>query len=404
MNNKPRCYTYRLAPCRAFDIEGTESWLTDLSDQGLLLTDKSFLLGVAKFERASPRHMVYRADAGPHPFADAPPDDAAVDLNARYGWEYAGRRGPFHYYRTAEAAPRELHTDPAVQALPLRKMEQKLWMHITFFALFLLIFPLVRLRFCLLLPALTIGSLYFLLWAVFTLFIFGSNCLLPLVQIRRLRRRLFSAGALDHRKDWRRGAAAYHIRCLLLPVLALICLILLFLRLYWWIPQSQVSRIAYEDPVPFATAAELFDGEFAPDNRSFPTSANQMRRWSDLLAPENITWVEDGAITTSGDETDIYYSVEYHQMGNPVLARWLAAETLRYKLDSDCVRVEPPALEADAAYAYLDGIGIPHLILVMDTQVVHVSLLSTGNELALEDWAAAFAAQLDDPAAFSRSD
>lgn len=403
MDSTPHRYTYRLAPCSAFDFERMQSWLTDLSDQGLLLTDKAVLLGLVKLERTAPRHMVYRADASPDLLTGAPPEDGAAEPNAHSGWEYAGRRGPFHYYRTAQPASRELHTDPAVQAASLRKTERRLWLRILCFLLLLVLFPLFRVKFCVLLLTLSLGTPYLLLWSALVLYLIG-DALSPIIRLRRLRRRFVSTGALERRKSWRKGAMAYRIRSVLLPVVAAVVFILIFVQASWGMEKGSVLSSDYDGQVPFATAAELFGTEFAPDAQTRSTSANRVRRWRDLLAPENITWVESGTITTSGDETDIYYSVEYHQMRNPVLARWLAKEVLRYRMEPDCVRVEPPALETDVVCAYLDGIGIPHLILVRDTQVVHVSLWSAGGGLLLEDWASAFAAQLEGTVAFSSSD
>ena len=33
---------YRLAPCPAYDIEGTESWLEDMAEKGLVLSGDGF--------------------------------------------------------------------------------------------------------------------------------------------------------------------------------------------------------------------------------------------------------------------------------------------------------------------------------------------------------------------------
>lgn len=388
--NGKRRYTYRPVPCPAFEIERMECWLTDLSDQGLMLAGKTVRLGLAKFERTAPRHMTYRADASPVHLTEAPPENEAVEWNARYGWEYAGQRGRFHYYRTAQAHPRELHTDPVVQAIPLRTMERCLWGRILCSLLLLMIFPLFRIKCSVLLAALTMGTPCFLLLAVLALCLVG-DALPSIRRLRRLRRQLSSAGELEHRKNWRKGAAAYRVRSVLLPVAAAGAVALILGQAVWGPGKDSVPISDYDGPIPFSTAAELLDTELTPDSHAFSPSANRVCRWNDLLAPENITWCEDGAINASGETVDLIYSIEYHQMRNPLLARWLAKEYLRYRMAEDCVPLEAPPVEADVVYAYADGIGTPHLILVRDTRVVHVFLLSTGSKLTLDEWAQAFA-------------
>ena len=45
---------YRLAPCPAYDIEGTESWLEDMAEKGLVLSGDGFLPGWRVFGRLNP--------------------------------------------------------------------------------------------------------------------------------------------------------------------------------------------------------------------------------------------------------------------------------------------------------------------------------------------------------------
>jgi len=44
-------HAYRWAPCPAYDIEGTESWLESLASEGLMLTEDGFYLGIGVFDR-----------------------------------------------------------------------------------------------------------------------------------------------------------------------------------------------------------------------------------------------------------------------------------------------------------------------------------------------------------------
>ena len=104
---------YRLPPCPAYDVEGTESWLSDMAREGLHLAPDGFLLGFAAFERGAPAQVRYRLAASlrqPGLLDDngGGPDPEAVELGREMGWEYVARRGDFYLYRTARPGAREL--------------------------------------------------------------------------------------------------------------------------------------------------------------------------------------------------------------------------------------------------------------------------------------------------------
>ena len=54
-----------LPPCPSYDVEGTESWLSDMERAGWRLTPEGFFGGLARFERAEPCAAAYRLDAAP---------------------------------------------------------------------------------------------------------------------------------------------------------------------------------------------------------------------------------------------------------------------------------------------------------------------------------------------------
>ena len=95
--NEKQCY--RLPPCPDYDIEGTESWLSDMAASGLHLSRDGFFAGFAIFNKETPRAMRYRLDAAPKKaglFAEgAEPDEEAVSLSAASGWDYVTARGQF---------------------------------------------------------------------------------------------------------------------------------------------------------------------------------------------------------------------------------------------------------------------------------------------------------------------
>lgn len=51
-NEATRRRVCRLAPCPSYDVEGMESWLSELAQEGLLLEPDGFFAGLAFFSRA----------------------------------------------------------------------------------------------------------------------------------------------------------------------------------------------------------------------------------------------------------------------------------------------------------------------------------------------------------------
>ena len=121
-------YVHRIAPCPAYDVAGTERWLSEMAQRGLHLAPDGFALGLVSFERGDPRAVQYRLEAIPkRGFMDDgdAPDGEAVELAAQYGWEFVSRRGEFYVYRAEGEDVRELNTDPRVQALARRAVRAR---------------------------------------------------------------------------------------------------------------------------------------------------------------------------------------------------------------------------------------------------------------------------------------
>lgn len=121
---------YRLPPCPVYDVEGTESWLSDLAREGLMLEKDGFFAGFMSFQRTTPRTAQYRLEAiqklnGLLSDGFEAPSDEALELSEKYGWEYLLKYGDFHIYRSFGFPARELNTDPDVQAMALNKVRKR---------------------------------------------------------------------------------------------------------------------------------------------------------------------------------------------------------------------------------------------------------------------------------------
>ena len=123
-------HVYRLAPCPAYDVEGMEGWLSDMSREGLFLVKDGFFGGFATFEYDEPREVKYRLEAAQKSTSmwaenEGEPDPEQVELSKKYSWDYIAKRGDFYIYRSYEPGARELNTDPQVQALALNAVRKR---------------------------------------------------------------------------------------------------------------------------------------------------------------------------------------------------------------------------------------------------------------------------------------
>ena len=181
---------YRLPPCPPYDVEATESWLTDMAGRGLHLASDGIFAGVAMFERGERRQVQYRLEAAMKDtsmFADnmGAPDAEEIAINERYGWEYVAIRGQFHVYRSMDRAGsdmdgrvrmRERNTDPAVQALAIKEVQKRQRDSLFNIFFWALIYPLLyRLDDGYLLMVIYLGTGFSLWGGLLTLWLVGSS-------------------------------------------------------------------------------------------------------------------------------------------------------------------------------------------------------------------------------------
>lgn len=394
---------YRLAPVPAYDVEGMESWLSDLAAEGLLLTKDGFFCGVGYFRRETPRQVAYRlaaAEGGRSLWDDngGEPDGEAVDLSEALGWEYVAARGQFFIYRSQEPVKRELDTDPRVQAIALKQVKRRCFSAISFSVFYVLLYLMLWwkgqfLRACLQAGTPMVASGFLII----TLLLFWDD-ILCLSYLNRLHRRLRSGEAPDHRRDWRRGAYLRQGAVIALRAAFIVWVCVLGLRaldedaLHNW---SSLSD--YTGDLPFATLADYAGG--AGQYQETITSINGVCDWSDLLAPRLVEWDETAVITLpDGGVVDgglhiLYYETRYD---------WMAREVFRELLsgagrDEDHYTELPvPALpvETDCAAAWRNIGDV--LVLCRGNVVIQIQFSygpdihapdGTMTEIPMEEWA-----------------
>lgn len=389
-------HVYRLPPCPAYDIEGMESWLSDMAANGLLLSADGFFAGFAIFERSEPRAVRYRLEAAPKNvsmWADGgcAPDDEAVGLNEAYGWRYVASRGQFYIYRAETADARELNTDPRVQALALDMVRRRERGNLISSFAWMLVYPAAMLRGKLLLTALDGGTGMFLTAAALILWAFFAS-VSRVVHLRRLRTKLSAGEAISHSKKWRTTAWRYRAGGLLF----LACIIAWTgLLLHNW--SEDTMRVnerplaGYTAPLPFATIADLMPGgQLSLDNTGY---GNTVELDSDWLAPTIIALRQNATVKLpDGRSLSGGLYVDYYETAAPWLAREIAREYLSADKKSSHYReLQLPELDVDYAVAY-DAI-LPTLIVQEGGRAMRVTFYQTSGdyEVPFDVWVRIFA-------------
>lgn len=396
MKEKKRCL--RLPPCPPYDVEGMESWLGDMASRGWMLEKESFLLGFAAFERGDPAPVRYRLEASPRHAGywddnGGAPDPEAEELNADFGWEYVARRWQFYVYRSALPGP-ELHTDPRVQALAIRALEQRRTQKYLSIVLVLGInlFSVLLRGNSLLLAAVTAGLPLTLLTLLLTLWLLADG-VREVVHLGKLKKRLAAGQPLAHERDWRRGQAAYFAGRL---ARLLLWLLWLFLLLRLWAGEAagtgKIPLADYQGTLPFADMRSFAQGDFHLTMTDLLYSSVTdrsnafVRRYVDLSEHASIRR-PDGT-TLNGGLYVTYFDARWEW-----LARALAGELLR----TDRARVgrrwreplEYPDLGLDEAVSYRSDFHFPCLVLRQGTRVLRAMFYQIGPDERLrpEEWA-----------------
>lgn len=389
----------RLCPCPAYDVEGMERWLTDLArEDGLLLVQDGIFAGVATFEKGEPKQVKYRLEAAPKPtslLADngGDPDPEAVELAREFHWEYVAKRGNFYIYRTDDPSARELNTDPEVQALAISAVKKRqAWsiFYILFWLALCLLGELAGNGSGLLRLFVETGT-WFCLWGAVLVLWAVMDSVAELVHLDRLMKKLRNGGALGDGQVKKRPAVPYQVRNYLLAALLVAFVIVGLNR---WAASAEYRERQPIDPegVPFATIRD-----FGTDGyEGTLTGFDDVREWSDWLAPRSIVWSEHAQVRAGAEGHLISggLDVEYHQMASPFLARWMAWElTPRRSTGPYYAVLALPPLDVDYAAAYTSV--FPTVVLQKGSEVLRASFYQTSEQtLELEEWAAILAERL----------
>jgi len=384
----------KLIPCPDYDIEGMESWLSDMAASGLMLRKNGFFAGFAFFEKCVPCKVRYRLQVTSEKKSflsddNGEPNDELIEITRHYGWEYVAKRGKFHIYRTRDSEARELNTDPEVQAMAIKEVQRRERRGAISSVISTLIVLLINFKGCILLTTLAIGS-YLSLFGIMLLLWSFINLIIGAIHMGRLRKKLITYGTLDHNKPWKGKTRIYHMSRVLLPILTIVWLGMLLCEVIDYDKGiRKISLYSYEGQVPFATMKD-----FAPGGTysmsDYGELTNYIRQGQDWLAPDMVEWKETASITfPDGSRVSGMWMVDYYETAAPWLARQVARESfIRDKLRGhfDKEKLQFPEIEADYAVLY-SSIGIPTVIIQRDRVVVCARFtFFSGQRMPEERW------------------
>ncbi len=402
--NKEPKLVHRLIPCPEYNVSGTERWLSDMAEQGLMLQNDGFFWGIATFEKTAPQRIKYRClpankNTSFWSSDNGEPDVEEIELSKEFGWEYVVKRGEFYIYRTTDMEARELHTDKEVQALAMKSMRKRQWEYL-----------LVSLPLCLIYFLLVFGSKLFLsmvyigtwvyLFLVFSLLWSIVVTTVRAIKLLKLRKQMLAGVSYDADADWRKNSWKHHftsVTGVVLSIAAVVTFLWVVLNLYSY--TGQVSQKEYTGNPPFATMADFLPGGTRNLINMSYGNMNTVREWSDVLAPVNYEWDEVATIThPDGRKLSGGLEIIYHEARFPWIAKRMAREHfIKGKQEDDFELLTLKIEGMDTVYAYNSILHFPSIILQKDNKVLFARFYTTGKEnieLSLEEWAGILAERM----------
>lgn len=379
MNELRKKQRWVLVPCPDYDVPAMESWLEEQAMQGLFLSkDDGFFLGLACFETGNPKRVRYRLDAVPKEKAFSEFDEkkqAAIALAGEMGWAFVAEWKEFLIYRCDDAHLPELNTDPAVQALSLKRVQNALADRVFSTCYYLFLYPILLFLLqqpTFLLGVLTVGTTRFLALVLVTI-VQTWGAVRDWSRLRRLRRHLQSGGRIEHTDGWREEKKCCLAGKIIRPILTAVWLVLLVSMMV--MPRLHPDALAIdagEAPLPTLCDFANFPVDHADDRYELTLDETH-----DLLAPERYSLREQSMGTI--------YEADYYELRAPWLAVWLANDLRRYdegrafRLFSKHTReltklALPEDLDASMARCYQDQYGAYRLLLQKDKKLLSVTL------------------------------
>lgn len=396
--------TRKMCPCPSYDIEGIESWLTDMAAEGWILDKDCWIVfGVFGFKKEEPQRYSYRLEPAPGKgsFFDSDNDKSSceqVEIARTYGWEYVLQYSNFYIYYTADMETRELNTDSEVQAfaIDIVKKRQRSNLIVNTICFLLQVYIICQGNFIIYMLDVGVG-IYILFMAIFIWGLVGN--VTEIIHLDKLCKQLKEDGYMNHNKKWKRSKYKYRARNIMgkVGIIAWIIYLICLIHGQENIVRSDIAF--YDKELPFTSLRDICgDGEYTRTENPYWAEDNTYYEWENGISTYNITWMENGINETpDGMSVEYSYNVRYYELKSEWIANFGAKEFTKYytanNFFNDYTYYEPttaPDVDVDYIRTFT-SITSEYMCIIQDGNILIVARLSQDSReegIDVEEWVA----------------
>lgn len=364
---KKRKIIHRYPPCPSYDVEGIQSWLTDMAKDGYLLEKDGMWCGFMSFEKTAPQFVRYSLQASKKsdPFTDNDrfPTTEEQEISEAFGWEYLTTYGQFYIYRTIDPNARPMNTDQEVLAMSLNSVRKRERNSLIVSVISLLLWIFLLTRGSLWVQIAEMGTPLSLLFLIVLIWSEVSQ-IITFLQLHQLYRKIRDGGTIDNRKDWKKNAGAHRIETIVYLLLILLIITICLRGCYRSVMEEDMIPLSgFTENPPFITIADLDPNAEYQENAYL----NEVRVKHDVLFTTTYSWYESATLTGDGQTLSGSLLITYHETAFPWLAKCLAKSYLREEQDSKYFHHKSlPDLNVDYAVAT----GSSPTVIIQDDNII----------------------------------
>lgn len=391
MSDKTTKRVHKICPCGPCDIEGIQSWLEDMADNGLFLAEDGVFCGVFSFEHGTPRRTIYRLDVAQKRkprFLDSGDEltDEQLELYSAMGWEYLVKYGDFHIYRSAEQTATELNTESETHVITISLLKQKhrsAFISSVVMALFWIVFTQSALRYSFRMAA--VGGIGFLLCIHGIILDAWITNLFRVFRFRRYEKRLLNGDSINHRTEWQKNALLNYCARALPFVLSFGIAVMLLAALNKY--GTKIPNTEYPGDPPFATVTDTFPDGTVTENNVWLDYGTYTA--AETAVAKNVEWNEScDIITADGENFFCILRLSYHETAAEWIARGLEKDYYNYDANRYHRKrfedLPAPNLDVDSIRVY-NSYRTLYVLMRDDNRVVH-AVVTMNNQTDANNW------------------
>lgn len=390
----------KFPPCPVYETGKLENWFHAMSKEGWHLTGYSAFWGYFVFCAGSPNAVHYRMEVvvNPQKGWDSDPQlprEEALALHEEFGWHFVLRCGEFYIYKSTEILPRELHTDPEIQALTLKMLNRRFLKSLLsgiLVAAFHICFGIFRYPFSIIL---LMGSFFVLLLMLVTVTELWK-ILHAMAYTHRQRKALLGKTVSQPKTDWRTGAKKYQTVQWCAQILTIVFFIFLFSTAFH--RKAELPLEAFTDTPPFVTLEALGTEEELKKLDKINNGRYQI--WHNALYPVAYEWLDGGVLPKEdGSSSGGILEIQYCKARTPWLALGAAKDFTRFydhqPFWGKNVEAHPlDGLGLDYAMGFYNQFGLIRVVLAEGNQAVCAQFSMDEGSFTMEHWAELMAEKL----------